>query len=400
MEDFCRICSRSGEFQKFDLSIVSQISNVRIDDMIVYCTQQEVSIGDSLPQQICAACFTSLTSAFLFRKLTYQSENEFRQMIISTLTDQHDQSDLQHQEPIECLLSGIDPQVIIPDESILPDVAIKEEALELEEPLVDNILPSLLGESLLPIEDPPEGIVIPQRKPKGRGPTTYACKDCGYITQNCFNFKRHQQNQRHFSFCKLSTNRPLNVVKQILQQYISPAVKYDPPKQRKRRMKKPAKPERVPRVPRKPRMPGARRSNTLFRCDDCGYQNNLRFNFQRHQKNWNHTRTSTFQNAPMNSTTEKSMLECRDCGIEFSSNVKLKAHRRESCPKKIEPPNPYANIDEVLALCRNMAGGTVRKRRKRKVETTEVKAEPLDNEPISELKLEINETAATETENA
>ncbi|XP_065094044.1 uncharacterized protein LOC135714587 [Ochlerotatus camptorhynchus] len=374
MDDFCRICSRSDEFQKFELSTISQISNIRIDDMLVYCTQQQISTGDSLPQHICAECFTALNSAFVFRKLTYHSENGFRQMINRNLTASVSM-------PSSIALVPIPVEMT---DHILPDVAIKEE-LELGEPLAADIIPVVftealsLEENLNSTSDRTDGITQPGKK-RGKatrsfaGPTTYVCKDCGYTTQHCFNFKRHQQNQKHSAYSKIVTKRPLHMIKHLIKPFIKPKVTKPPAVKQK-----PKKPEK--KTTRK----GGRQRNpirTLYRCDDCGYQNYITFNFRRHQKNWNHTKVSTFHE-PITSTQE-SMLKCRDCGDEFPSNAILKAHRRSECQTLASNlDSDYVYSDEALAICRSL--GTKRRQVKRDMteQMVKVKTEPRDNEPPS-----------------
>lgn len=338
MEDFCRICSRSGEFLKFELSAVSQISSVRIDDMIVYCTQQEVSIGDSLPQQICDLCFTSLTSAFLFRKLTYQSESEFRQMIESSLTTHY-------HNPEDPLENSIDPQVVAPEESILPDVAIKEEVLQLEAPFVEATLPAFLVDSLLPVEHSNKR-VVKSRKGRHKSSTAsiYTCKDCGYMSQAWFNFKRHQRTKNHTEFSKTISKRPLHVVKQILQ-YIEPPA-----------------PNPSTRRRRKPR--------TLYTCEDCGYKNHIKFNFVRHQNTMNHTRTSTVREHMVGITEPQ---EAYSIGEVLGSTVAQRGPARRRRKLKVK------TSDGPNSATRSPADQTIDSSL---VKTTEVKTEPIDLEPM------------------
>lgn len=390
MEDFCRSCSRTGEFQRFDLSTISQISNVRIDDMLVDCTQQQVSVGDSLPQQVCAECFTALNSAFLFRKLTQHSEHGFRQIIDNAMSVEiHHQS--QDTVDDDLLQGDTVPDIQMPlvtNESILPDVGIKEEEIHLEDPQIGTTIPVMFEEALEPIENPPEVDVIPRKK-RGWGPTTFACKDCGYISQNCFNFKRHQKTQKHFAFSRLITRRPVNVVKHVLKQYIEPSLTKAPAKIPKQRKNDKNKAPRAART-RKP----YKSTRTLYRCDDCGYQNYNSFNFRRHQATWKHTKTSTFQDSRLSSTVW-SMLECRDCGIEFLSNNELKAHRRQSCLSRInEGPSStntshttsFSSVDDVLALWKLMEESNPKKRKKRKAAPAE---ETVTQEEPVEVKIEL-----------
>lgn len=280
---------------------------------------------------------------------------------------------------------------------ILPDVAIKEEELELGEPPAADFIPVEIAEALsieddlISASDPPDGITQPGKKRsrgKGRnfaGPTTYHCKDCGYTTQNCFNFKRHQKNQKHSAYSRIVTRHPilpLHMIKHMIKPFTKPKV---------------PKPPKLPAVKQKPRKPEKKTSRkqggrqrkpfrTLYRCDDCGYQNYISFNFRRHQKAWNHTKVTTFPEQ-LTSTEQNmltNMLKCRDCGDGFPSNALLKAHRRSECQNLANNlDSDYVYSDEALAICRSF--GTKRRQIKREMaeQMVKVKTEPKEDEAPS-----------------
>ncbi|XP_055637877.1 zinc finger protein 729-like [Toxorhynchites rutilus septentrionalis] len=184
MDNYCRVCLRSDEFKKVHLTTVSQIGDMRIDDMIVYCTQLEVNTEDSLPQQICIECLAALNSTFVFRKLCYRSDTTLREMLKTAAF-----------EP--CLVpvhdSDVPPLVPIDD---LTEITIKQDFSEQDECLNAAIMQyeeslAIDANEVLPSQGP-EQTEIKKARPKKR----FVCESCGYDTPFANNFNRHKKRRR------------------------------------------------------------------------------------------------------------------------------------------------------------------------------------------------------------
>ncbi|XP_055543927.1 zinc finger protein 585A-like [Wyeomyia smithii] len=271
MDKYCRVCARSDEFKRFPLETVSQISDVRIDDMLIYCTQLEIVIADSLPQQICADCFTALNSAFTLRKLCFHSDNNFRRMIEDIACEQQQDQASFADDPIDSLE--------IPS-NIFDDICIKQEVMPTEEFFV-----SLVADAQL--EDIPKlaQTEFVARRTKKR---VFVC-NCSYSTSNRFNFNRHQRTMHHSGSQEFVVPKPVQTM------------------QRKRKLK----------------INGIIQYTAKFVCEDCGYQNNNQFNFKRHLLSGKHLKNTYLR---LNQGTAKLHFQCDFCG-------KSSQRRHSECKK-------------------------------------------------------------------
>ncbi|XP_055637794.1 uncharacterized protein LOC129776272 [Toxorhynchites rutilus septentrionalis] len=231
MENYCRVCLRSDEFKKVHLTTVSQIGDMRIDDMIAFCTQLEVNTEDSLPQQICIECMAALNSTFVFRKQFYRSDTTLREMFKRLAC-----------EP--CLVpvrdSDVLPQVPIASDD-LNKITIKQDFSEEDECLTmieyDESL-AIDANEILPSQDP--------KKTDSRTKKRYVCEDCGYNTSLANNFNRHKKRRRDCAFEKQA--RILRSQRDLLR--------------------------------KKPRLSEMRD----FFCEECEYITKRKANLQRHQQ--------------------------------------------------------------------------------------------------------------------
>ncbi|XP_044731687.1 zinc finger protein 569-like [Chrysoperla carnea] len=77
IDDFDKVCRICMKFDKTFLSITS----FQIIDMIITCASVQIWENDSLPNQICHACFLQLQNTINFKQLCENSDNTFRQII-------------------------------------------------------------------------------------------------------------------------------------------------------------------------------------------------------------------------------------------------------------------------------------------------------------------------------
>ncbi|XP_058453247.1 zinc finger protein 62-like [Malaya genurostris] len=297
MDRYCRVCARCDEFRRFSITTVSQISDVGIDDMLIYCTQLEVSSGDGLPQQICDDCLSALNSAFKFRKMCFHSDTMFREMGDTYL------------EPEQPLL-GI-PQQVTPNNQLLhllpvpdsnfADVGIKQEYVEQNEFFDSMVSTSELSEFPVHYQSiDKETKAILSKAVRSKASTVYVCLDCKYSSTIRYNFTRHQKTRNHIEFTVLSTKNPVEPSNQK-------------GKNRKRKQR-------------------ADKNVNKYTCEICGYQNTNYFNFKRHQSSGKHLR-NRFR-IPKNQEEILQNFKCDFCDYSSTNKSSMLSHN-DKCKDSI-----------------------------------------------------------------
>lgn len=80
MENFCRLCRRSGDFES--ASILDSSHGGEIIAVIMQnCLQLQIVPDDGLPQQICKLCQAQLEMFYLLRTVSLSSEQYFHQLL-------------------------------------------------------------------------------------------------------------------------------------------------------------------------------------------------------------------------------------------------------------------------------------------------------------------------------
>ncbi|XP_058824610.1 PR domain zinc finger protein 5-like [Topomyia yanbarensis] len=295
MDRYCRVCARFDDFRRFSIMTVSQISDVGIDDMLIYCTQLEVSSVDSLPQQICGDCLSALNSAFRFRKLCFHSDTIFRQMLKDTFPEPDTEIAFAPHATLNT------DHLIIPDNSIA-EISIKQECLEQNEFFDSLVNTSDLNEFSIPyplIDAQTEAVLA--KVSIAKLSKVYVCQDCNYSSTVRFNFHRHQKTRKHTGYRVLSTRRP------DLEPHLKPKKRWN----------------------RKKKEPTETNLNK-YTCEICGYQNANYFNFKRHQTTGKHLRKAIL---PNQETTLREFI-CDFCNYMSSNKSDMLSHN-EKCTNSV-----------------------------------------------------------------
>ncbi|XP_055539209.1 uncharacterized protein LOC129726481 [Wyeomyia smithii] len=80
MDNFCRLCRRNGDFES--VSILDSSHGGEIIAVIMQnCLQLQIVPDDGLPQQICNLCQAQLEMFYLLRKISFNSERYFQQLL-------------------------------------------------------------------------------------------------------------------------------------------------------------------------------------------------------------------------------------------------------------------------------------------------------------------------------
>lgn len=77
VEKLCRACMTETDDKK-TLFQNNNENNVKLSEMLSYCTSLQILDSDGLPNQICTVCELQLNSAYLFRKKCLVSDVELR----------------------------------------------------------------------------------------------------------------------------------------------------------------------------------------------------------------------------------------------------------------------------------------------------------------------------------
>lgn len=289
MDRYCRTCYRTNGARMFDINAISQVTNVRIGDMVIYCLQIEISPYDLLPQKICETCLCSLNAMFMFRKHCYYSETELRKMLkyappehIAIATPNMEQElDLVdalmpvQNEPIKKTASTHNDKPIIKIDSS-PENLASSSTSNHHSPEIDNqnILPT--AETPLIDDNLPEKPIVVERYNQ----KLFECEQCDYRSSFKCNVLRHQQCRDH-SGLRITIPKdkaPLKAVKK------------------------------------------------LQCCGECGFQTFIRSNLLRHQRVWKHSTYST-RDVEVKRVLEK-CPSCPYCGVQRAN---LQAHMAQWC---------------------------------------------------------------------
>lgn len=80
VDKLCRACMTETDDKK-TLFQNNNENNVKLSDMLSYCTSLQILDSDGLPNQICTVCELQLNSAYLFRKKCLVSDVELREKL-------------------------------------------------------------------------------------------------------------------------------------------------------------------------------------------------------------------------------------------------------------------------------------------------------------------------------
>ncbi|XP_055641554.1 zinc finger protein 260-like isoform X2 [Toxorhynchites rutilus septentrionalis] len=299
MEEFCRICSRADDFRSFVLTTVSQATDVKIDDMLIYCTQLEISPNDGLPKRICADCLTVLNASYAFRKLCYRSDEEFRQLIKNSSPESE----------FEFIPAELDQKIEFEDHKSEPiqecrsEISIKDEVIELEDFCDTTVNASAIEDVVVPnettigdtLDAPSVHLNDTDNQPMETSPNPvykYICKECDYTSLVHYNFRRHQKIQKHSAFDEVLTEKSAK---------------------NKQELKK--------------EKSGGRQN--IYKCVDCKFQTHCHLNFKRHQKVWKHSNVTTLDSVISEASPKK--FDCPHCGQTRASYYSLKSHMKKTC---------------------------------------------------------------------
>ncbi|XP_044731675.1 zinc finger protein OZF-like [Chrysoperla carnea] len=136
IDDFDKVCRICMKFDKTFLSIAS----FKIIDMIIACTSVQIWENDSLPNQICQACFLQLQNTINFKQLCENSDSTFRQIIQQSkinLSDNQNHFVNVKDEEFEDYADDNSP-LDIKEEEDIPENATNENALENEKIRIDE----------------------------------------------------------------------------------------------------------------------------------------------------------------------------------------------------------------------------------------------------------------------
>ncbi|XP_065094045.1 zinc finger protein 761-like [Ochlerotatus camptorhynchus] len=306
MEKYCRTCFRHNEFKKFDIDTVSQISDIRIDGLIMYCLQVQISPHDRLPQQICGACLSVLNSMFLFRKQFYEADTEFRKL-------------LEYAQPtqLEETATSLELELNLLD-AIIPNQDFSIETFEPEpEDTIDSIPddqpPAPLETQEIKIEEncieqePEEQSVVVKKKHS----KMFECEQCKHRASFKGNLKRHQKCWNHTGITVI------DIEEEADEQSV--VVKY---------------------------------RTKIYECEQCNHRASFKDNLLRHQQSWNHTGIRTIE--PKDKTPQKAIRKLHCCGeCKFQTFVQANFLRHQRRWKHTNYNTQDIEVNQVLEKCPN-----------------------------------------------
>lgn len=91
--DLCRICAKKSKAMLALFEIRKE--KISLVEMISHCTQLKFTPNDNRPQNVCRKCIKNLNISYEFSQLAKESEENFRQMVLSqesTLKEESEQS--------------------------------------------------------------------------------------------------------------------------------------------------------------------------------------------------------------------------------------------------------------------------------------------------------------------
>ncbi|XP_062548829.1 zinc finger protein hangover-like isoform X2 [Armigeres subalbatus] len=306
MDRYCRTCYRTNAVRKFDINTVSQVTNERIGDMVIYCLQIEINPYDLLPQTICEACLNSLNAMFLFRKRCYNSDTELKK-ILKYAPPEHVTTVVPNMEHELDLIDAMIP-ISTESQSIENiDSCSKEQnsssKTDQPAPHIDTLETTSETSHVDNLSENP--VVVERYTQK-----LFECEQCDYRSSFKCNVIRHQQCRDHIGIRITipSGKTPLKAVKK------------------------------------------------LQCCDECGFQTFIRSNLLSHQRVWKHTMCST-RDVEVKRILEKCPT-CPHCGVQRAN---LQAHMAQWCkvlrgrkkqhpPVIVNQPSENTSTDEVPAI--------------------------------------------------
>lgn len=255
----------------------------------------QISPDDSLPQRICGDCLTDLNASYAFRKLCHHSDEEFRQL-------------LKNASP-EFEFELITTQPVLPNDmnsTQSEQSYIKNEVMDLED-FCDTVVDASAIEDILVLSEPTAESsldIVPAHSDENSDRTKqkirklvkmYLCKECKYSSIVLYNFRRHLNTRRHVAFEVIVTD-----------------------------------PSAIPNSRTRRKAPEARcTKRKMYKCEDCGFQNEKIFNFKRHQNVRKHFKFTTFLSEPADVVYKK--FVCPLCGDTRASFQSLENHIKTTC---------------------------------------------------------------------
>ncbi|XP_058824631.1 uncharacterized protein LOC131685158 [Topomyia yanbarensis] len=288
MDSFCRLCRRSGEFESASILDTSRNhSGEIIAEIMQNCLQLQVLPSDGLPQRICNLCQAQLEMFYLLRKVSFNSECYFKQLLehnhpqqhtmLSTndngvhLTpdvggfpialDQPQQTEVKieptefnthepqsHQQSYENSFQCMEQ----PEVKIEPN-ELNDEPQHYQPSYDKSYDPHTNHESATPSNSSEWIPVDPRPVDKPKLPKRYSCAECGYHSQYKANLFRHIKLRRHSLVQQGFKTRPRRrlTLDEILANSNAPEMK-------------------------------------IYTCKMCGYKTAFKGNVDRHQRSQNH----------------------------------------------------------------------------------------------------------------
>lgn len=336
---YCRTCCRTDGNRQFDINAISQVNEVRISDMLIYCLQIEITPYDMLPQTICEGCLSSLNSMFIFRKHSYHSDAKLRKMLTYSSPEHSSTA-----PNMELELSLLDASLSVQH---FPADIIKIEA---DDPVVLNVVEQ---SSVAPDKSSGNHLnVIPDVKPariKQTRSKQFECKHCDYKSSFRHNINRHQKNRNHIGWIitnsELSSSAPNMEIELNLREATLPVQKFpadiikfeaeDPVVSNV--VEQPTVAPDISSVNHLKVIPdvqpaGIRKTRSRqFECKHCDYKSSFKHNIIRHQQNRNHIGWVITSTEHIAKRKVVKLYECEQC--EYKSPQKTNTTRHQQSKK-------------------------------------------------------------------
>ncbi|XP_055597008.1 uncharacterized protein LOC129747021 [Uranotaenia lowii] len=256
MDRYCRLCRRSGEFESISIQEKSRNHpGELLTTIIENCLQLRVDPSDGLPKRICHMCQAQVEMFHLLRKISFQSEYYFREML------QQDPEPICTPPNVEVIEKDSDGDADF-GEGI--DNTPYDESSSANESYLNPHIKTEPEELLecnfeVPIETD-NCLWIPKVQPnksqtgKPKMVARYGCMDCPYRSPYRANVSRHIKLLKHSGVRSLTDKKSRKIrqsVAEILANSDSPRVR-------------------------------------IFSCQQCGYKSTFKTNVDRHQRGQHH----------------------------------------------------------------------------------------------------------------